>query len=193
MKSINDLKLIVVIGPICSGKSCFLKIAEKNDFIVIDWGDIFSDFTKNNQERVRHLESVIFLINKKGRRYFIGKLIKKIDNESKKSESFNGIVIAGARHPSELSFLLGHFTTSRVVYIYSDESKRFERCKRRGRIGDPNTMEEFIHSDMKEYMMGLSEIVYDFVQDYIDNNSNEIEFEDKVIKYLLNIFKEDSL
>ena len=191
MRSIKKLKLISIVGPICSGKSIFLKIAESKKFIAIDWGNIFSDFVENNYERERYLESVILLINKRGRRYFIKKLIEKIEKKSKKIEYPAGIVIAGARHPSDLSYLLGYFTISRVVYINSDVSKRFERCKNRGRRGDPVTMSEFIHSDMKEYITGLAEIVYDFVQDYIDNNESELEFNNKVNHYLSKLVKED--
>jgi len=193
MRSIKNLKLIIVVGPICSGKSSFLKIAENKNLITIDWGNIFSDFVENNYERERYLESVILLINKRGRRYFIKKIIEKIEKKSKKIEYPAGIVIAGARHPIDLSYLLGYFTISRVVYINSDVSKRFERCKNRGRRGDPITMSEFIHSDMKEYITGLAEIVYDFLQDYIDNNESELEFNNKVNHYLSKLIKEDIL
>jgi len=190
MKSIKNIKTIIVVGPKCSGKSSFLKIAESENLITIDWGSIFSDFIKNDYKRERYLESVRLLINKRGRRYFIKKIIEKIEKKLKNSENPDGIVIAGARHPSELSYLLGYFTISRVVYINSDVSIRFDRCKSRNRIGDPITMSEFIHSDMKEFMMGLAEIAYEFVQDYIDNNESEIEFNYKVNHYLSKLIKE---
>jgi len=184
MTHLHKIKIVIVTGQICSGKSLLLDYISKQNFISYEWGAIFKKYLNNNLTRIDMLREIKSQINKYGRNYFTEKVIDEISTLYKKNPDTNGVFLAGARHPCELNYLLGYFDNAKVLHIHCDTLERFNRNLKRNRTSDPNELKEFIKVDMQELHLGLSEIISEYIQDLILNNEGVDEFYSKINKYI---------
>ena len=186
MQELYKLKLVLVIGNLCSGKSTFLKYANNLNYITLDWSSIFKS-SSSSLKRDTLLNNIIDDINEKGRLFFLNKLVTIVNNKYNEYPTTNGIVIAGARNASELSYLLGRFEFSKVAYIHSDLSVRLKRYLKRNRENDPKDFFSFVRSDIKELQNGLAECIFDYANDIIDNNGKKEKYLAQIKTYLESI------
>jgi dephospho-CoA kinase len=181
------LPLIVVVGPPCSGKTEFAKAIEQLGFYRLEWGAFLRSILHlDKTDRKSILYSITDHIAEHGRLCLVDQLIQKIQKDIDNTTIYKGVVISGARHPIELSYLLGHFRKHRVLHVYSDVNTRFSRSVKRDRRTDPVNLNGFIRNDMLEYQMGLAQVVSDLTDDIIENSGNLSNLKEKARFYVEN-------
>lgn len=134
-------------GPNASGKGEAIKyLVEKYKFISTSLSDIIrSEAKTRNLEPIR--ENLIAIGNelrqKEGPAVLAKRAIQKIKNMPQ-------AVIDSIRNPFEIEELRNNLKNFKLIAITADIKIRFERAKKRGRIGDGTTFEEFQKQEEKE-------------------------------------------
>lgn len=185
MLNLNSYPIIIVVGPPCTGKTEFLKIAKSLNFACFNWGNLLKEILQIEYEkREKDIYTIIENVIRRGRLNVVDEIIEKIKKDIENRNELKAIVLAGARNPIELGYLLGHFNYHKVVLVQSNLMTRFKRCKLRKRKNDPKTLKEFIKIEMQEYNFGLAEIIFEFINDIIENSDTILLFRKRVEKYL---------
>jgi dCMP deaminase len=134
-------------GPNASGKGEAIRyLVEKYKFISTSLSDIIrSEAKARNLEPTR--ENLIAIGNelrqKEGPSVLAKRAIQKIKNMPQ-------AVIDSIRNPFEIEELKKNLKNFKLIAITADIKIRFERAKKRGRIGDGTTFEEFQKQEEKE-------------------------------------------
>ena len=139
-------RIIVLTGPICSGKNEVLKILEARGFKGYKFSDaINKEILKRGQPITRKLQQDIGneLRQSQGADYWAKKLL-----ELAQLEGSSLIVIDGIRNPSEVEYLKSQGAL--IIAVSADYEVRKKRFLDRLKPGDPKTVEEFNQIEQRD-------------------------------------------
>jgi len=89
------------------------------------------------------------------------------------------IVVSGFRTPIEVEYFIKNFKRkTEVLFIDTEQTKRFERCKLRKRADAAYTLENFIVKDAQQYAMGIEELERS-VKNKLSNNGTKENYYDR--------------
>lgn len=134
-------------GPNAAGKGEAIKyLVEKKKFIAFSLSDIIrEEAARQNLEITR--DNLIDIGNElresEGPATLAKRVISKIKNLPQ-------AIVDSIRNPYEIEVLRGNLKDFKLIGITADVHNRFERSIHRGRVGDGETLEEFIKKEEKE-------------------------------------------
>ena len=142
------LMILVVVGLPGSGKSTVAEFLRKEDFDVIELGDIWRELLKkakipmNDPRATREFTKRLRL--EKGKDVYARYAVKKI------KKSMKHVVVMGVRSTYELNYLKKKVTDIQIIAILSPFNVRFTRMKVRGKPEDPKTLADFTWLNTRE-------------------------------------------
>lgn len=184
------MQVIGLAGPIGSGKGAVADfIVNKYDYERVVMGDLVREEaekqglqpTRDNLIRVSEQ-----MRERNGQDYFIRKAIEKI-----RDEEWEKVVIDGIRLPLEIKEFRREFGDDiKFVLVNAEPKVRFERMKKRGRPGFPNTFEKFREHEKREWEKFDFKKTFSKTDYEIGNNGAWEELEEKVDKLMEEIWSE---
>ena len=159
------MRVIGLFGLIGSGKDTVSDyIAEKYGYSVIIMGDIVRELAaqrglelnRDNLARVQREQ-----VERHGMTWFADEVVRRI-----RAHGLQKAIINGIRRPEDARVPKSAFGDDMIlIEVYADPEIRFQRMRSRARIGDPTTLEEFLHQEE------LDKKNFDFVtlQTFIDH------------------------
>jgi dephospho-CoA kinase len=142
--------VLVVLGRACAGKTTFGEYAAQTLGVrFIEASLIMRALgTEFARERSSPEELAWKVIRAKGSEAIATEAIRIAGGA-------RSAVIAGFRLVQELEAVRRHIPGARVLWLEASQQLRFERTRRRGRVGDPTTIEEFGRRDSDQELFGL--------------------------------------
>ncbi len=145
------MRVIGIIGLIGSGKDTIGDyIVKKNNYKMIVMGDIVRELAK---ELGRALTRDNLQLTQKeyakryGNEFFAEKVIEKIQENN-----YANVVVNGIRRPEDASVLKQEYKDNMlIIRLDAKPETRFKRLKKRKRVSDPQTLEEFLRQEENEY------------------------------------------
>jgi dephospho-CoA kinase len=148
------MKIFGSIGRIGSGKDEVIKyLSNKYNIHMLSVGDIVREMAANKGLPLtrEHLHSISSeRIEKYGKEYFMGLVLKRIrENQWEKAG------VTGIRTPDDVRFLKNHVGNDFVLfYVHIDDPHtRYQRINQRKSERDPQTYNEFLKQDYEEERM----------------------------------------
>jgi len=187
-----DIPVLFVTGLPCSGKTEFVNVARTMPLLCIEWSQVLKEVLSTYREatdRETALKLVEDIVKEKGFSYFPERILHLINRQLERlSGTYQGVVVSGARNPTELQTLAKPFAKSLVVMLCADYHARYQRSKERGRTKDPMNIEEFIWNDFAELNTGIATIADELAQELIFNDGELAEFAAQVRSLLVSYF-----
>lgn len=173
MKDKKKVKLTIgIVGPICAGKEtlgAYLKRRYKATYYSLS--DIIRDeldflgFDRHSRELLQAIGNE--LRYHRGSDYLARRIVDKM-----KAKDHGFTVIGSIRNPDEVYFLRDNLTNFYLLAIDVDQKIRYKRLKKRGRLGDSKSWEEFLKAEEREFNQKTKE----FFQIQVDTASSEADF-----------------
>ncbi len=137
--------LIGLTGENCAGKGTVAEYLEKKSFYYYSLSDVIRGELRAEGKEITR-ENLIAKGNCLREEFGLGVLAEKA---VKNLEADKNYVIDSIRNPAEIELLkkLKSFT---LIAVRATSEKRFERMKKRGREGDPDTLEKFLAVESAE-------------------------------------------
>lgn len=178
------MPIIGVLGKIGSGKGTFSEyLRDKYGYKVIVMGDIVREIAAKlglepNRENLQRIQKEF--TSKYGQDYFAREVVRRI-----KEGGWENVVIDGMRRPLDVEVPKKEFGDKLiVVLIEADPKIRFERMRKRARVGDPQTLEEFLAQERREMELFNLEKAFSYAQYRIENNGTLEEFYKKIDEFM---------
>jgi len=146
--------VIGVCGKIGSGKTTIANYLTEKGFDKVEMGDIVREeaVTRGIPLDRAGLEGLADEELRKDKEYWINKVIERVKD--------NDTVISGIRALLEVKKFKAAFPNFYLIGVDIPAKVRFERLKKRGRVGDPETWEEFQKQESaEEQQFDMSEVV----------------------------------
>jgi dephospho-CoA kinase len=148
--------IVGVVGPIGAGKDTIADyLAKKYKFYVVSYRDIVKEAVeKEGLEPDRHnMQKVSRMYRDKyGEDVFANMVLEKAKRMK------GNVLLKEMRTVADINIPKKHFGSGLVVIAVDAKSKlRFERLKKRGRIGDPKDFKEFMRNEETEKNFGYYE------------------------------------
>ena len=166
------LKAIGLIGTIGAGKDTVSDYIRDNyKFNVITMGDLVREVAKErgveaNRDNLTAIQKEH--VERFGGDYWIKKVVERV-----KKNRWEKVIINGIRRPVDAEVAKKSFGNDIVlVLVDADVQVRFSRLQRRGRVGDPKTMEEFGHQEQSEFEKFDFKNTLKHVEKTIHNNTS---------------------
>ena len=163
--------LIGLIGPIGGGKGLAVEhIIKKFKFKSVILGDLVREDTKKEKLELtrENLRAIAKKYRKKyGRYYLINRAVKRLKN-SKKG------LIDGLRMPDET--LKAKKLGTKIILIDAKPRLRFERTKKRARVGFSKTFKQFQKENKEEAKIYKFNKTFKYAEHKILNNKGKKEF-----------------
>ncbi|HET9946502.1 MAG TPA: AAA family ATPase [Patescibacteria group bacterium] len=184
-------QIIAIVGPLASGKGALITLLEKKGYSVLSLsGEVREKTNLWGLDQTReNLQNVGDKLRKSFGPAILAELIgQKISPHQK-------FVIDGIRNPAELSYLQKTFHAFTIAITATPE-KRFEMMKKRGRVGDPTTWEEFKKAEERDRGIGQEsfgqqvEACVKMADVVLDNNGTYEQFEQNLTYFLPKIIEE---
>lgn len=144
-------KAIGLIGTIGAGKDTVSDyIRDRYRFDVITMGDLVREVARErgveaNRDNLTAIQKEH--VERFGGDYWIRKVVERV-----RQNRWEKVIINGIRRPVDAEVAKNSFGNDIVmVLVDADVKVRFSRLQRRGRVGDPKTMEEFMHQEQSEF------------------------------------------
>lgn len=175
--------IIGVMGRIGAGKDALAEYLKRKGFKQIAFRDaVVEEADKRGLSHTReNLQDVQRECRQRyGEDYFPKKIIEQVEKSRAKR-----IVITGLRTSTDARTLKEHFG-KRVTLVLVDAKPeiRFERMKKRGRLGDPKTFEEFLDQERRENEHFDSENAFTYADVMIDNSGTLEELHTRINRLL---------
>ncbi|MCS7134354.1 MAG: AAA family ATPase [Candidatus Pacearchaeota archaeon] len=160
--------IVGIAGTIGAGKDTIANFFVKNyNFKKIVMSNFLREIEKHRRVKptranLRKLQ--LELRKKYGEEILMEMLLSKIVEKNLKR-----VVISGIRTLAEIKFLKKKLN-AKIIFVDAKPEVRFLRIKKRGRIGDPKTYEQFLHEDAIENAMFSLKKVKKFADFVIDNS-----------------------
>lgn len=162
------MKVIGIVGLIGAGKDTAADYIEKKyGYQIISFRDLVKEVTEKaglepNRENLQ-------LTGKKYRKKYGSDYFSQL--AVKKAKAFEKSILKEMRTKEDVELPKKVFGKSMtVINIGADKKNRFERLKKRARLGDPKSIEEFEKQEKKEADLGYTNAI-DFADITIQNNS----------------------
>lgn len=173
MKDKKKVKLTIgIVGPICSGKETLGEyLRRKYKATHYSLSDVIRDeldflgFDRHSRELLQAIGNE--LRHHRGPDYLARKILDKM-----RAKDHEFTVISSIRNPEEVYFLRDNLPNFHLLAIDADKKIRYKRLRKRGRLGDPKSWEEFLKAEERE----LDQKTKEFFQIQVDNTSSEADF-----------------
>jgi len=186
------MKVIGIVGLNGSGKDELVDYLHQRCGVpMLSAGDIVREIAK--EESIARTRANLHEISQEymtqyGKGYFMKRLIEKIEERE-----WEAVAISGIRTPADVETLRAHFGEDLVVVHVevTDSFVRYQRVKRRGKLRDPETYEDFLRQDAtEEEMFHVSETIQH--ADMTINNDGTLEafhrrIEESLVQEMLSV------
>ena len=138
--------IIGVSGPNGAGKGEFVKYLAERSFYALSLSDVIREELARrglDETRERMIEVGRELRAQRGPGVLAAGLVEKLLPD-------RNYVIDSIRHPAEVEVLQRHARDFQLVWVDAELAVRFERMRRRGRSGDPQTLEQMRELEGRE-------------------------------------------
>ncbi|HVZ66693.1 MAG TPA: AAA family ATPase [Patescibacteria group bacterium] len=178
--------VIVIVGPIASGKGTVVEILKEKGYIPYSFSDrIKEEILKRGQEITRFTLNQVSndLRQTLGTDILARRNAEKIDQENPEL-----VVVDGARNPLEVKFLQEKYG-ARVLGLSANQQTRYERLKARGLVNEDLTFEQFKELDDREneqkdeYSQQIKESLK-LADKILDNNGTIEDLKEGVIDFI---------
>ena len=173
--------IVLVAGMPGSGKSVVSRVARSMGLPVYVMGDVVRE-----EAARRGIEPTPSNLNMLARRlreeHGPTVIAERVAEKLRRGNPDSIVVVDGVRSLDEVEVFrkLGETV---IVAVHASPKTRFERLRRRGRPGDPQTWEEFRQRDLTELGFGLGNVIA--LADYMLVNEGELrEFEEQARRLL---------
>ena len=172
-------RIIGVIGRIGSGKDTVSDyLADKYGYDKVSFRDVVEEITE--KEGLEANRENMQMIGKKcrdlyGGDYFNKQVMKKVEESDNEK-----VLVKEMRTEEDVLPLKEKFGKNiKIMIVDTDGDKRFQRMMVRGRVGDPQTIEDFEKQENKEIELGFTKAIKpsDFT---VDNNNSFGELYQKI-------------
>ncbi len=166
-------------GNIGSGKGAVSAVLKSMGYKVIVFGDIVRKETaKSGMEPNRkNTDKVSKERTKDNPDYWREEVYKRIDDGK--------YVIDGIRYPEDVAFFRKKIGRKfKLLFVTAPKNARFERLKKRGRIGDPQTLKEFEKQEEQQKILYHVDKIEKMADTQVENSGTMRELENKV-RYLI--------
>ena len=189
----KQVKLTIgLVGPICAGKETVGEyLHRKYKVTYYSLSDIvreeldFLGFDRHSRDLLQAIANE--LRHHRGPDYLARRVIDKI-----KAKDHGFTVIGSIRNPDEVRFLRENLPNFYLLGIVADQKNRYKRLRKRGREGDPNSWEEFLEAEGREFGQKTKETFHIQVDvaaeesDFIVDNSSSKRSLHKNLDLLIN-------
>lgn len=130
--------IVGVAGRNGAGKGEVIKLLEAKGYTALSLSDVIRDVLRAQgveESRSRMIEAGRALRAEGGPQVLGERLLAKMDPA-------RDYAVDSVRHPAEVEPLRSGGRPFLLLWVDADESVRFERMRARGRVGDPETLEE---------------------------------------------------
>jgi dCMP deaminase len=138
--------IIGVAGRNGAGKGEVVRYLEERSFCALSLSDVIRDVLREEgieESREAMIQAGRKLRGQRGPAVLVEILIEKLQPD-------RNTAIDSIRHPAEVEALRGSGYPFSLLWIGADIEVRFERIRRRGRSGDPGTLEELRDLEARE-------------------------------------------
>lgn len=164
------MRVIGLIGTIGAGKDTVSDyIRDSYGYEVITMGDLVREVAKErgiepNRENLTNIQKEH--VEKYGGDFWIKKVVERI-----RSSGWKKAIINGIRRPVDAEVAKKAFGKDMIMVLVDADTKvRFSRLQKRGRVGDPRTLEEFHRQEQSEFERFDFKRTLDYVEHTIRNN-----------------------
>jgi dephospho-CoA kinase len=174
------MRVIGLFGLIGSGKDTVSEyIQQKYGYAHISMGDIVRELAtqqglepnRDNLARVQREQA-----QKHGIKWFAEEVVRRI-----RSNKWQKVVISGIRRPEDAEVPKRAFGKDFIlVQVDADPKIRFERMKSRARVGDPKTLEEFLHQEELDKKAFNFEKLKTYIDYTVTNNGTREQLQSQV-------------
>jgi dephospho-CoA kinase len=174
------MRIIGIAATIGAGKNTACSyIMKKYGYQMIVMGDLVREAArelglKPNRENLQKVQKIY--TDKHGLDYWARETIKKI-----RKEGWEKVLINGIRRPEDAKVPKEEFGKDFVlILIDATPEIRFARLKKRARIGDPKTWEEFERQEMNEWKLFRFKRMLSYVDYRVENNGTLEELYERI-------------
>jgi dephospho-CoA kinase len=193
MVNMEYIKVLLLVGKKGAGKSEFVNIARDKGIRCYELGDIVKESMMSKGIEINNENIRSFMIDERkrfGYEIFAKRLYAKVIKEinGKRNGKDNVIIISGIRSIEEITFFLSKFKHVLIVEIRASDKKRFLRIKKRKKLKEKLSYQDFLKIEEKEKEVGIEKAIKkaDIV---IENEGTKEAFKKKtldVLNFLLN-------
>jgi len=178
--------VIGIVGLIGSGKDTAAEyIAKKYNYLIISYRDVIAEIMQRigletNRENMQRFAREAR--DKHGEDVFAKKVLEKIKKSKNKK-----IIVKEMRTEGDLLTIRRNLGSFFVIEVFAEEKLRYERLKKRKRLGDPKNFEEFLIQQKREEELGYTKSL-EYADYCLENNGSLKELYEKIDK-LMRFFK----
>jgi dephospho-CoA kinase len=169
---VNADKLVIgLAGMPGSGKSLVVDTARELGYDVVVMGDIVRQETvkRGFELTPQNVGKVMLELRQKEGNFVIAqKCIPKIEEQTS-----NKVLVDGLRSLYEADILKEHFSKFSLVAVHASPEIRFSRLSNRHRSDDPTEWKIFNERDIREFSVGLGNVIAMAEQMIVNDNSFE--------------------
>lgn len=184
------IKLIIgLVADISAGKDTVADyLAKKHGFERFTLADFLREEAKK-QGLTPNRENLIKIQDKLNKTEGKDGLVKRALQRATKDK----VVVAGIRKKEEIMYLRKQFPSKvKILHLTASPEIRFQRIKKRARIGDPKTFEEFLDQEQNEWEVFPFKEIFEMADLTLENNGTLEELYmhiDQIITDLQKLYK----
>ena len=164
------MAVIGLTGLPCAGKTEFVELARKRNFVVHRMGDAVWNYVRNKNLELNN-ENVARIASEErercGKGIWAERTLLCIKNRNE------NIVIDGIRNIEEVEIFKKNLPGFVLVAIHSSLKTRFQRIIKRGRVDDVKSEKAFHERDKRELSWGIEKVIAS--ADFVIVNEGSIE------------------
>jgi dephospho-CoA kinase len=149
-------------------------ISKKYGYKILHMSDVLRDMTKKEGLELTR-DNLQAMRKKYGNNFLAEEIIRRI-----KENKYDKVIIAAIRRSEDYLIPKKQFKNMKLILVKTDEKVRLERLKKRGRISDPKTFEEFKRQQKNEFAIYDFDKTFSFADYVIENNGTFGELYKKV-------------
>lgn len=167
-----------VMGKMAAGKDAVTDYLQELGWHEIGMGDLVRELA--TERGLEHSRDNLDMVQEEytsqfGRGYFA-----KLAAERAIESEYDNVVINGLRRPEDVDEIQGAYEDIFLVGVDADDHVRYERMKDRGRVGDPESFEDFLEMDAnQERLFGIDES-FSRAHYVINNNGTYDELKEEI-------------
>lgn len=168
-KTLPAKKVLGVIGRIGAGKDTVSDyVAKKYGYDIVSFRDAVREVTE--KEGLEPNRENMQKTGKKYREKYGSEYFTKLVMDKVMHSKNDKIIVKEMRTEGDVNLIKENFGKSmKIIQVKAPKQSRFERLKKRGRLGDPKTLDEFDAQEQREEELGYTKAL-EFTEHEIENN-----------------------